>query len=346
MAKTSPESYMLRAIELSRRGFPAPNPHVGCVVVRDGEIVGEGWHEYWGGPHAEAIALIDAGDRAKGADVYVSLEPCNHFGRRGPCSQALIEAKVARVFVAVRDPNPVAAGGAESLRGAGVEVTIGLCESEASAANRVFLTAIRRGRPFVLAKAAVTRDGFLARADGNSMWITGEMARARARQLRAEMGSVLVGIGTILADDPLLSHRIPELSNPCVRVVLDRQGRLPVDAKLFNEPGDVYQVLGLDATAHPRAIALRFPATEGLFDLDEVLKGLYERGVKGVLVEGGATTLTGFFESGLVDELALFQAPVEFKDGVRWLQTNVDPKLIQMEHEQIEQDIFSRFMVG
>jgi len=337
---------MLRAIELSRRGFPAPNPHVGCVIVRDGLIVGEGFHESCGGPHAEAAALADAGDRAEGADVYVTLEPCNHFGRQGPCSHALIAARVARVFIAVRDPNPVAAGGVEALWNAGIEVSLGLCENEASAINRFFLTAVRRVRPFVLAKAAITRDGFLARTDGQSKWITGELARARARRLRAEMGAVLVGIGTVLFDDPLLSHRVPEATNPCVRVVLDRQGRLPVDAKMLDEPGDVYQVLEPDAPANPRAIALRIPTNDGNFDLEMLLQALYERGIKGVLVEGGSSTLTSFFNAGLVDELALFEAPIEFKEGIRWQNCTTEPKLFVIEQEQIGEDLYTRFKVG
>lgn len=346
MERTNPELHMLRAVELSKRGYPAPNPHVGCVIVNEHQIVGEGWHEYWGGPHAEVAALEMAGDRARGADTYVTLEPCNHFGKRGPCSLALIEAGVRKVFIAVRDPNPIAAGGAETLSEAGLETEIGLCESEAAESNRVFLIAVRSGRPFVLAKVAITADGFLARPNGQSKWITGESARFRARQLRAQMGAVLVGVGTVLADDPRLSHRIPESLNPCVRVVLDPNGRIPLDAQMFEEPGDVIQVLSEGAEPHPRAIALVVPTQSDQFNLRDVLSALYARGIKGILVEGGAKTLASFFDSGLVDELALFQAPIEFKVGVKWLQTVREPSLVRISEESIGVDRLTLYRVG
>ena len=304
MAESLNEALMRRAIRLSRKGFTMPNPHVGCVIVRDGQVVGEGWHAYAGGPHAEAAALAQAGDCAKGADVFVTMEPCNHHGRTPPCSQALIGAGVRRVFVAVPDPNPVAAGGAEVLRNAEIEVKVGLLEVEARDANHAWLTAMNQKRPFLTLKAAITLDAKIARLDGSSKWITGEAARRDAHRLRAEMGCVVVGVNTVLADDPQLTARIPGVRNQPLRVVLDPRSRLTGDERVFH--GD--ETVWVREEISPVAL----------------LDRLWERGVRGVLVEGGGETLRRFMASGVANRLCLYVGPKVFGEGVGWLGSGLD----------------------
>lgn len=302
---------MRRAVQLSRRGFPAPNPHVGCVLVRDGEIVGEGYHHHAGGPHAEVVALRQAGGRAKRATAYVTLEPCNHYGRTPPCSLALREAGVARVVVACPDPNPRAAGGASALREAGIPVETGFLEAEAAAANVQFLTAMRLRRPYVVVKAAASLDGRIALPSGESQWITGPAARRAAHRLRAECGAVLVGRRTVEADDPRLTARIPGVVNQPLRVVLDPDGRLSPEAKAFDGEAPTLRVT--------RADGLAAWTPEG-FDLPSLLASLFERGVLGLLVEGGAATISGFVRAGLVDRLELFLGPKVLGAGPSWLE--------------------------
>ena len=291
---------MRRAIRLSRRGFPAPNPHVGCVLVRDGEAIGEGFHDHAGGPHAERVALAAAGD-ARGADAYVTLEPCNHTGRTGPCSEALIQAGVRRVFYAVPDPNPRAAGGAERLREAGVEVHGGLLGDAAEVANRQFLFTMRHERPWIVLKAATTLDGRIALPNGESKWITSEEARQAAHALRAELGAVLVGRRTVELDDPELTARIPGVVNQPLRIVLDPSGRLTGREKVFNDKAETLHITGP-------------------IDLPELLRSLRARGCTGLLVEGGAVTIGRFLEQRLGDRIEMFVAPKLFGHGQSWLQ--------------------------
>jgi diaminohydroxyphosphoribosylaminopyrimidine deaminase/5-amino-6-(5-phosphoribosylamino)uracil reductase len=291
---------MRRAIELARRGFPAPNPHVGCVIVAGGAVVGEGWHEYAGAPHAEAMALAEAGDRARGATVYVTLEPCNHQGRRGPCSVALLDAGVARVVYACPDPNPRAVGGAERLRQAGVQVECGLLRDEAEAVAGQFHFAHRAKRPLIVAKVACSMDGRVALPDGASKWITGPEARHEGHRLRAELGAVLVGRGTVQADDPRLTARIDGVVNQPVRIVLDPNARLTGSETVFGTEAETIHVTGL-------------------IDLPALVASLYARDVTGVLIEGGPTTLSHFMRAGLVDRLEIFMAPKILGAGAPWL---------------------------
>ena len=319
MDESATERLMRRAIRLSRRGYPMPNPHVGCVIVQGGDVVGEGYHDYAGGPHAEVVALAEAGSRARGATAYVTLEPCNHQGRTGPCTQALIAAGIAKVVVACRDPNPVAQGGAEALAAAGVEVEVGVCAAEARRANEAWLTAMERGRPFVALKAAITLDGFLARLDGTSRWITGERARREGHRLRAEMGAVLVGAGTVVQDDPLLTARIPGVVNQPVRIALDFESRLTRNEKMFRSEGGESMLVrppGADGD-------LECPLSPtGLFDLDALLALLWGKGLRGLLVEGGAQTLRSFLDSGAADRLEIFVAPKVFGAWLPWVGTS------------------------
>ena len=290
---------MQRALDLAERGRAtvSPNPMVGCVLVRDEQIVGEGWHEHAGGPHAEIVALDAAGTMADGATAYVTLEPCNHTGRTGPCAQALIDAGVTRVVAAVADPNTLAADGAETLRAAGIHTEIGLLAGEARRQNEVFFTAVETGRPFVIAKVAVSLDGRIAAADGSSQWLTGEVARRRAHGLRREVDAVVVGSGTVLEDDPHLTVRLPGYDGPQpLRVVLDRRGRVQATHRVLD---DAAPTLVTSAT------------------LDEVLEELYRRDVRSVLVEGGAAVLHAFLAAGLVDRLHVHVAPVLLGDRGR-----------------------------
>lgn len=287
---------MMRAVLLAREGYPAPNPHVGCVIVRDGVIVGEGYHDHAGGPHAEVVALQQAGAEAMGADIYVSLEPCAHIGRTGPCSDALIAARVKRVFVAVQDPNPQTAGnGMERLRRAGIEVIMWPKELAEMAiwVNRPFLGSWH-GKVFVVGKLAATRDGFVARPDGTSKWITSEAARSVGHAIRAELGAVLVGRRTLEVDSPQLTARIPGVTNQPQRFVADRAARIPDDHPFFASGGQ--RLRG----ASP----------------DELLQELRSLGVTGVLVEGGPNLVGSFIRDDLVDQLELFSSPDSWGQGI------------------------------
>ncbi|MCH8978731.1 MAG: bifunctional diaminohydroxyphosphoribosylaminopyrimidine deaminase/5-amino-6-(5-phosphoribosylamino)uracil reductase RibD [Armatimonadetes bacterium] len=338
------ERLMRRAVELSRQGFPAPNPHVGCVFAVGGEVVGEGFHDHAGGPHAEVLALRSAGRRAQGADLYCTLEPCDHHGRTPPCSHAIVEAGVRRAFVAVEDPNAEAAGGLKTLREAGVECRVGLLAEEAEDANLTFLTAMRRGRPFVVAKAAVTADGFIAREDGESKWITGEPAREAGRLLRAEMGCVLVGRKTAETDDPQLTVRVPGIVNQPLRVVLDPSAALPDGLKMFVDGGETVRIVQKGAAQRSGDLAVAC-GDDGL-DLGAALQALFERGVVGVLVEGGGETIASFLRRGLVDRIELFRSKVNFKSGRFWLGENPpEHELEQTAQETVGEDVRTTYRV-
>lgn len=314
--KASAEVHMRRAIVLSQKGFPAPNPRVGCVIAKNGETLAEGWHDHAGGPHAEVVALTQASDAAKGADLYCTLEPCDHRGRTPPCTRAIIKAGIARAFIAVRDPNPEAAGGVRALEQAGIECTIGLLAAEAEEATRAFLQAHRTGRPYVVAKVATTADGFIARPDGTSKWITGEQARAEAHRLRAELGCVLVGANTVDLDDPLLTARVPGVVNQPLAAVLDPSARLEPARRVFQRK-EVVRFVEQGRQSQPFDVGI--PVSQGQFDLREVLGDLTSRGVIGVLVEGGAETIASFFRAGLVDRLEKFVSKQRFGEGKFWL---------------------------
>jgi diaminohydroxyphosphoribosylaminopyrimidine deaminase/5-amino-6-(5-phosphoribosylamino)uracil reductase len=308
---------MARAVEVAHNGMYTadPNPHVGCVLVRDGKVVGEGWHARAGGPHAEPAALAAAGAAARGATAYVTLEPCNHTGRTGPCSEALIAAGVARVVFAVRDPNPKAAGGVERLRAAGIEVEEGLMADAAEALYPGFLKRQRTGLPYVRVKLAASLDGRTALANGESRWITSKAARTDAQYGRARSSVVLTGIGTILADDPAMNVRVPESDRQPLRVVLDSRLRTPSDSRIINREGRVL-IIGTQDDPRRRESLQRqdveiavLPAAGGRPDLREVLKLLAGRGANEVWVEAGATLAGAFLRDGLFDELVVYLAP-------------------------------------
>lgn len=314
--------HMRLAIELAGRGrgFVSPNPPVGCVIASGVDVLGVGYHEKCGEAHAEVNALAAAGERAAGATAYVTLMPCSHTGRTPPCTEALLNAGIARVVVAVDDPNPVSGDGAAVLREAGVDVRVGCLAAEAAIPMRGFLKHCATGLPFVSLKYAMTLDGRTATHTGDSRWISCEESRALVQEMRSVSDAVLVGIGTVLADDPLLTVRDHEVRQPR-RVVFDSTGRLPLSSRLLTEPGgEVIVLLGegasedaADALQMAGAHVLRVPAVpDGEYDridLHSALKALADLGIREALCEGGATFGGALLAQGLVDQMDVFVAP-------------------------------------
>ena len=310
---------MSRALELATRGeFSAhPNPRVGCVIARGGDVVGEGWHAVAGEDHAEIRALRAAGDGARGACAYVALEPCAHHGKTPPCAAALIAADVARVVVAMQDPFPEVGGrGLEALRDAGIRTEVGLLQDEAEALNAGFISRVVRGRPFLRLKIASSLDGATAMDSGESRWITGPAARADVQKLRARSGAVMTGVGTVLADDPSLDVRDDQLATrglQPLRVVLDSRLRMPLSATMLYLPGAtlVCCTAGHDATGlrDARAEVAELGAHDGHVHVFEELAALAEREDNDVLVEAGPRLAGYLLEQRLVDELGMYQAP-------------------------------------
>lgn len=321
--------FMARALELASRGRYSthPNPRVGCVIVRDGQIVGEGWHQRAGEAHAEVLALAAAGQQARGATAYVTLEPCCHHGRTPPCTDALVAAGVARVVAAMQDPNPrVDGGGLQRLRAAGIETGPGVMQAEAQALNRGFVSRMTRGRPWVRVKLAMSLDGRIAAANGESRWITGEVAREDVHRLRAEAGAVLTGIGTVLADDPSLNVRLPGDWPAPVRIVLDTQLRTPELARMLGLPGRTLVLtaenegsISWKALARAGAELHRLPVAPGGLDLPAALALLGRLQVNELLVEAGPTLAGALLQAGLADEVIVYLAPCLLGDRARGL---------------------------
>jgi diaminohydroxyphosphoribosylaminopyrimidine deaminase/5-amino-6-(5-phosphoribosylamino)uracil reductase len=305
------------ALAHQARHTARPNPAVGCVLVKDGRVVGEGYTQPPGQAHAEIMALRQAGDAARGATAYVSLEPCAHHGRTGPCSDALIAAGVARVVYAMEDPNPLVCGkGLARMRAAGIDVVGPLCEDEARALNPGFIKRMTQGLPYVRCKIGMSLDGRTAMASGESQWITGPEARADVQEFRARSCAILTGIGTVLADDPALNVRLPEFAGtPPLRVVADSRGQLPATAQLLNLPGRVLQAGTAPHVAAPVGVAAEWeyrqlPPGPGGIDLRELMQALArDYACNEVLVEAGATLSGALLQAGLVDELITYVAP-------------------------------------
>lgn len=312
--------HMTRALELAEqgRGGAEPNPLVGCVVARGAEVIGEGYHRRYGGPHAEVEALQMAGERARGATLYVTLEPCCHWGKTPPCSQAVIKAGVHRVVAAMSDPFPqVAGGGLAELRAAAVDVSVGLLEAEAERLNRPYLKLLATGRPWVLAKWAMTLDGKLASHNGSSQWISSPESRAIVHQLRGRVDAIVVAAGTARADDPLLTAR-PAGPRAAVRVVVDDRGHLALDSQLVRTARETPVLVATAGDASPNKIAaLRAAGCEvwqhSGFDRASRLAGLLDelgrRRFTNVLAEGGAKLLGNLFDARQIDEVHVFVAP-------------------------------------
>ncbi len=311
---------MRRALALAARaaGETNPNPMVGCVVVKAGRVVGQGYHRRAGGPHAEVLALEQAGARARGATLYVNLEPCAHQGRTPPCAPRVVAAGVKRVVAAMRDPNPAVDGrGFGLLRRAGIEVVADVLETEARGLNERFAVAASKRRPFVLLKAALTLDGNVSTVTGESRWITSPTQRRAARRLRRLYDAVLVGIGTVLADDPMLLPS-PAVRRPFTRVVLDARLRLPLTSRLVRSArrSPVVVVAIQAAPAKQRALeacgvlVLQAAGRDGRVSPAAALRALWRRGIRSVMVEGGSQVLGSFLSARLLDQVALFRAPL------------------------------------
>ncbi|AER33728.1 MULTISPECIES: bifunctional diaminohydroxyphosphoribosylaminopyrimidine deaminase/5-amino-6-(5-phosphoribosylamino)uracil reductase RibD [Pantoea] len=330
------ERYMARALELARRGrfTTTPNPNVGCVIVRDGQIVGEGWHQRAGEPHAEVHALRMAGDRARGATAYVTLEPCSHHGRTPPCCDALIAAGVTRVVAAMQDPNPQVAGrGLHRLHQAGIEVSHGLMMQEAEALNRGFLKRMRTGFPWIQLKLGASLDGRTAMASGESQWITSPAARRDVQRLRAQSSAILSSSATVLADNPSLTVRWSELDSESqrlvdeaelrqpVRVIVDSQNRVTPDHKLIEQLGETWLMRQqVDDRHWPETVTqIPVPLRDSQLDLVALMMVLGQRQINSVWVEAGATLAGALIQAGLVDELIVYVAPKLLGNDARGL---------------------------
>jgi len=320
--KTMHEQHMCLALQLAERavGRTSPNPLVGAVIVKDGQIVGQGYHEKAGTPHAEIHALREAGEKAREGTLYVTLEPCSHYGRTPPCSEAVINAGIREVYVAMEDPNPLVAGrGIKQMVNAGIRVHVGLLEQEAKRTNEIFIKYITTGKPFVLLKTAMTLDGRIATRTGHSKWVTAEPARAMVHRLRNQFDGILVGVNTVIADNPALTCRLAGGGRDPVRIILDSRARTPAgsrvliqdsDAPTFVVVTDKASIAGIKSLALVGAKLVRTAAdVQGRVDLHDLVEKLGEMEITGLLVEGGAEVAASFLEAGLVDKMLTFIAP-------------------------------------
>ena len=326
-------AHMARALQLAERGLntTTPNPRVGCVIVKNGNIIGQGWHAMAGGPHAEIHALTEAGDKARGTTVYVTLEPCSHHGRTPPCADALAEAGVARVVAAMADPNPQVSGnGLSRLQSAGIQAQSGLLEAEARALNEGFIKRMVFGHPFVRIKTASSLDGKTALSNSRSKWITGEPARRDVHRLRARSCAILTGVGTIAADDPQLNVRGVDTPRQPLKVIVDSRLRTPATARILAEGKTLIACAEPDAkrsaaleSAGARILCL--PRADGQVDLNALLSRLAQTGINEVMTEAGPTLNGALLAAGLVDEWVQYVAPVLLGDAARGLFRLAEP---------------------
>ena len=340
MFSAADHEFMARALQLAEQGLysTTPNPRVGCVIVNDGLVVGEGWHRRAGEAHAEVHALRAAAGKASGATAYVTLEPCSHYGRTPPCADALIAAGVTRVVAAMQDPNPAVSGnGLARLRASGVAVDCGLLASAAEELNIGFVSRMTRGRPWVRMKLATSLDGKTALENGASQWITGAAARQDGHRWRARACAILSGIGTVLADNPQLNVRDVETSRQPLKVVIDSRLELPLDARLL-ATGEVLLVTVSADLEKANALRergveiLNLPNASGNVDLPELMQELGRRGINELHVEGGYRLSGALVAAGLVDELLLYQAPCLIGDAARGMLDM--PSLLSLENKQ------------
>lgn len=315
--------HMQRALELAKLGVgrTSPNPMVGAVIVKEGRVIGEGYHANYGQPHAEVNAIENASESVEGAEIYVTLEPCSHYGKTPPCALKLIENRFSKVYIAMEDPNPLVSGrGIQMLRKQGIEVEVGLLEAEAKALNEVFIKYITTKKPFCVMKSAMTLDGKIATVTGESKWITSEAARSYVHQLRHELKAIMVGIGTVLKDDPMLTTRLEgRQGKDPIRVVVDSTLRIPLNAKILHLDSDAPTLIattdqadGEKATALqalPNVKLIIAPQKDGKVDLDYLMFILGEQGIDSLLLEGGATLNASALEHKIVDKVLMFIAP-------------------------------------
>ena len=310
------EQYMRRAIELAKRGmgYTSPNPMVGAVIVKDGRIIGEGWHERYGELHAERNALKHCKESPQGADMYVTLEPCCHHGKQPPCVEAVIEAGIKRVYVGSDDPNPlVAGGGIKILKEHGIEVVTQVLKDECDRLNEVFFYFIQTRRPYVAMKYAMTMDGKIATYSGLSKWITGEKAREHVQNLRHRYKAIMAGIGTVLADDPLLTCRIEGGVNP-IRIICDTHLKLPLESQIVNTAKEVPTIVAVSERYRETAHSEALPVAEknGHIDLNDLMQKLGERSIDSILLEGGGILNWSALKSGIVNKVYAYIAPKLF----------------------------------
>lgn len=320
--------YMSRAIALARRGLYTtdPNPRVGCVIVNNGKIVGEGWHERAGEAHAEVIALTEAAEQAEGATVYVSLEPCCHQGKTPPCTDALINAKVDRVVAAMQDPNPdVAGNGLQQLTNAGIFAEVGLLETAAHELNPGFIQRMKTSRPFVRCKLAMSVDGRTAMSNGESKWITSDEARQDVHRLRARSSAIVTGAGTVLADDPSMTARLDKNVQQPLRVIIDTNLSTPVDARILQQDGETHILTcsedddAIELLSNAGATVIRLPMSHNRVDLFAMMEYLNGLEVNEVLLETGSTLSGAMLEAQLIDEFVIYMAPVVMGNEARGL---------------------------
>ena len=316
------EKFMRLALSLAEeaRGRTSPNPMVGAVIVRNGEIVGRGYHRKAGTPHAEIHAIADAGEQARNATIYVSLEPCSHYGRTGPCTQAIIQAGLSRVVMAMMDPNPEVSGrGKAALEAHGIQVQTGVLESQARKLNEAYIKYITTRQPFVILKTAMSMDGKIATAAGKSKWITSESSRRIVHQIRDEVDAIMVGIGTVIHDDPSLTARLPDgRGHDPVRIILDSRGRMPLEAKVLHLDSAARTIVAVTPGASQKKVSqlkqlaevLVIPEQNGRIDLQALMQELGQMEITSVLLEGGAEVNASALKAGIVDKVLVFIAPM------------------------------------
>lgn len=311
--------FMRRALFLARRGqyHVRPNPMVGAVIVKDGKIIGEGWHEYYGGPHAEVQAFSQCSENPEGAVLYVTLEPCAHYGKTPPCADLIISKKISRVVAAMEDPNPLVSGrGLTKLKKAGIQVQCGLLEKESRQLNEIFIKYIVEKIPFVIYKSACSLDGKCACATGDSQWISGEESRRRSHEKRGCYGGIMTGSGTVLADNPRLTDRTEGHEDP-LRIIADGNLSVPLSSRIFHEKGKNIFLITEAATAEKRknvedtgAELIETPLCQGKVDLAYAMKELGKRGIDSILLEGGPTLAASAFQAGIIDKVEFYVAPM------------------------------------
>lgn len=314
--------YMKRALELAKRGigYTNPNPLVGAVIVKEGRIIGEGYHKAYGHHHAEINAFFNATEDVKGATMYVTLEPCSHYGKTPPCAKAIVEKGIKKVVIGLKDPNPIVAGkGIQILEEAGIEVIVGVLEDEVKRLNEIFLKYITTKKPFVIMKTAMTLDGKIATYTNESKWITGELSRKYVHELRHKVSGIMVGIGTVLADDPYLTTRLDDRKG-CdpIRIIVDSSGRIPLEAKVLNLESNAVTIIAVSSKADKGKVKMLkekgaeviiVPSKNGGVDLTFLMKELGERKIDSILLEGGSQLNYSALEEGIVDKINAFIAP-------------------------------------
>ncbi|WP_321279603.1 bifunctional diaminohydroxyphosphoribosylaminopyrimidine deaminase/5-amino-6-(5-phosphoribosylamino)uracil reductase RibD [Marinifilum fragile] len=351
--------YMHRAYELAKKGVGrvSPNPLVGAVIVKDDKIIGEGYHEFYGGPHAEVNAFRSAKESVEGATMYVTLEPCSHYGKTPPCAEAIVKNKIGRVIIGMLDPNPLVAGrGVKILEENGIEVDFGYMCEELTEMNRTFLKFIQSKTPYVVMKTAMTLDGKIASKTGDSRWVSNEKSRAKVHELRNELAGIMVGVDTVIADDPMLTTRLGNGNgqNP-VRIVVDSKARIPLDSKILNTSDQAKTILAVTEKADLDKIQqveakgnqiLKVDALNDRIDLNSLMQKLGELNIDGILLEGGATLNFSALQSGIVDEVVSFVAPKIIGgnaktpvggEGIELMKDAIE--LDDIKYEQLGQDL-------